>query len=124
LLEAFSLCGEPVVEVGFRGNTRLTSRRIVSPAVFAYGKLGEERRQPEALVEIFPLGKTSITHDVSRISPFLDISQLEMPPFCQFRFFRVSSEHEMDYEAVEFFGVEKLWAYGPGLKVNLCSTPR
>jgi len=123
-LEAFSLCGEPVVEVGFRGNARLTSRRIVSPAVFAYGKPGEVPRQPEALVEIFPLGKTSITHDAGRISLFLDISQLEMPPFCQFRFFRVSSEHEMDHEAIEFLGADKLLSFGEGIRVNLCSTQR
>jgi hypothetical protein len=48
-LETFSLRGEPVVEVDFRGSARLISRRIVSPAVFAYGKPGENPRQPEAV---------------------------------------------------------------------------
>lgn len=120
--ETFSLCGEPIIEVCFRGSARLISREVLSPAVLAYGEPEEKPRHSEALVEIFDLGKTSITHDAYRISLFLDISQLEMPPFCQFRFFRVSSEYEIDHEAVEFFGREKLWVRGQGLKVNLCSS--
>jgi hypothetical protein len=119
--EEFNVCGEPVIEVSICGNVCLISREILSPAVFGYGEPRGDSRQPEAIVEIFSLGKTSITHDASRVSLFLDISQLEMPPFCQFRFFRVSSDHEVDHEAVEFVGVEKLWVYGQGLKVNLCS---
>jgi hypothetical protein len=120
--EGFSLCGEPVVEVEFRGNARLTSREIVSPAVFGYGEPTQDNRDREALIELFPLGKTCVTHDSNRISLFLDVSGLEMPPFCQLRFFKAFSECETDYEVVEFFGVEKLWVYGPGMRINLCST--
>ena len=121
-LETFSLCGEPVVEVSFCGNARLISREVLSPAVFSYGEPNEDSRYSDALVETFSLGGTSITHDMSRISLFLDISRLEMPPFCQFRFFRVSSEHEMDHEVVELFGLEKLWVHGRALRVSVCST--
>ncbi len=121
-LETFSVCGEPVLEVAFCGNARLISREVLSPAVFSYGEPNEDSRYSDALVETFSLGGTSITHNMSRISLFLDISRLEMPPFCQFRFFRVSSEQEMDQEAVELFGLEKLWVHGRGLKVSLCST--
>lgn len=119
--EEFNLCGQPVVEVDFRGNARLTSREIASPAVLAYGEQCGDIKHREAIVEIFPLGITCVTHDASRISLFLDISRLEIPPFCQFRFFRVSSEHETDHDAVEFFGLERLRVYGPGLKIKLCS---
>jgi len=120
-LETFSFCGEPVVEVGFCGSARLISREVLSPAVFSYGEPNADSRYSDALIETFSLGGTSITHNMSRISLFLDISRLEMPPFCQFRFFRVSSEHEMDHEAVELFGLEKLWVHGTGLTINICS---
>jgi hypothetical protein len=92
-LEAFSLCGEPIFEVGFQGNAHLTFREIISSDVFAYGKPDENEKpgQPEALLEIFSLVETTISHDVSRISVFLDVSKLEMPPFRQLRFIRMSA---------------------------------
>ena len=120
--QGFSLCGERVVEVEFRGSAGLTSREIVSPVVLGYGEPGQGDGNREVLIELFPLGRTCITHDSNRISKLLDVSKLEMPPFCQFRFFRVSSECETDHQAVEFFGVERLWVYGPEMTVNFRST--
>jgi hypothetical protein len=58
-LKAFSLCGEPILEVGFQGNARLTSREIISSDVFAYGEPDENPGQPEALLEIFLLSETT-----------------------------------------------------------------
>jgi len=57
----------------------IRSREIISPDVFAYQEPDENPRQPEALLEIFSLGETTISHDLSRISVFLDVSKLEMP---------------------------------------------
>jgi len=119
-LKAFSLWGEPILEVGFQGNAHLTSRDTSSD-VFAYGEPDENPGQPEALLEIFPLGETTISHDLSRVSVFLDVSKLEMPPFCQLRFIRMSAEHEMDREAFEFLGADKLLRFGGEIKVNLSS---
>ena len=120
-LKAFSLSGEPILEVGFQGNAHLTSREIISSDVFAYGEPDENPGQPEALLEIFPLGETTISHDLSRVSVFLDVSKLEMPPFCQLRFIRMSPEHETDHEAFEFLGADKLLRFGGEIKVNLSS---
>ncbi|HWO28954.1 MAG TPA: hypothetical protein VNO32_09160, partial [Candidatus Acidoferrum sp.] len=56
-------------------------------------------------MEDYPsLGNTSITHSGSRISTFLDVWQAKIPPLCQFRFFRMDGEHEMDHEALEHTG--------------------
>ena len=120
-LKAFSLCGEPILEVGFRGNAHLTSREIISPDVFAYREPDENPAQLEASLEIFPLSETTISHDLSRVSAFLDVSKLEMPAFCQLRFIRMSAEHEMDHEAFEFLGADKLLSFGGEIKVNLSS---
>ena len=92
--------------------------------MFAYEKPDENLGQPEALLEIFPLGETTISHDLSRISAFLDVSKLEMPAFCQLRFIRMSAEHEMDHEALEFLGADKLLSFGGEIKVNLSSAPQ
>lgn len=120
-LDGFNLCGESVVEVDFRGNARLVSKNVDPRAVFRYGEAGKNSAEREATVEAFRLGQTSVIHDGTRISMLLDISQVEMPPFCQFRFFRVSGG-EMDYEAIELDGVEKVWVRGGRMRINICST--
>lgn len=117
-LDRFQISGEPIIEVGFSGNARLISKEIVSEAVLAYREPGELRQEP--IVENFVLGKTSIVHDGHRISVFLDITDVKMPPFCQFRFFRLTGHEEMEHEAIEFVGIDKLWVHGK-MSVNLCS---
>jgi len=109
----FEILGEPVVEVDFRGMVRLISKKIISPAVFAY----EENQNSwpagrEATIQDFDLGRTSIVHVAHRISVFLDMSKLEMPPFCQFRFFRLVGQKEADHESIELLGLSKLWIHG------------
>jgi hypothetical protein len=120
-LTGFYLSGERVVEVDFRGNACLISKAILSPAVFAYGEPSDNALNRDARIEKFSLGETSIVHQGRRISVFLDVSQESMPPFCQFRFFELSAQNEVDHESVELLGVDKLWVYGEGLKVNICS---
>jgi len=89
--------------------------------MFAYGEPDENIGEPEALLEIFSLGETTISHNLSRISVFLEVSKLEMPAFCHLRFIRMSAEHEMDHEVSEFLGADKLLSFGGEIKVNLSS---
>jgi len=120
-LLGFHLSGERVIEVDFRGKARLISQQVLSPAVVAYGAPGDSPKERNANIEKFPLGETSIVHEANRISVFLDVSQQEMPPFCQFRFFRLQHENELDYASLELVGLERLWVHGKGLKVNTFS---
>ncbi len=121
LIDSFYLCGERVIEVDFRGTARLITRPISSQVVTSYGPPASAPPQREATVERFDLGETAIVHDSDRISMLLDISHLEMPPLCQFRFFRVTGQEEMDYETLELAGVEKLWVNEGKIAVNICS---
>src|SRR5437016_9811315 len=91
----------------------------MASAVFAYGKPNDKGLEREITVETFSLGGTSIIHDASRISVFLDISQLEMPPFCQLRFFRIIGNEEVDHEAVEFVWTRKALGAGKNEGQNL-----
>jgi len=36
-------------------------------------------------------------------------------------FFELSGEEEMNYETFEFYGREKLWVAGKGMRVRICS---
>jgi hypothetical protein len=118
-LEAFRLCGEPVVEVIFEGRAHLVAHKIDSPVVRAYGAPGLGPNDREATIEDFPLGDTSVVHDGTRVAVLLDISQVEMPPFCLFRFVEVSGQEEMDHEVFELVGVEKLWVPGGAIRINV-----
>ena len=106
------LSGEPVVEAVFKGSARLSSRDIPLRNVVAYGKPVDLPGQREVIVERFPLGETSIIHSDDRISVLLDLSDMELPPFSQFRFFRLEGNNEVDYDRLEILGVEKLWVRG------------
>ena len=119
-LAGFQLSGEPVLEVDFRGKARFISKEVISSAVRAYEEADDNFMHRGVAVETFALGESSIVHDASRISVFLDISQVEMPPFCQFRFFRLAGEDEMDHEAIELVGLDKLWVHGR-MNINICS---
>lgn len=122
-LDGFQLSGEPVVAVDFRGKAVLISKQVESPAVFVYEDANHSSTQRDAMLENFSLGEISIVHDASRISLFLDLSQIEMPPFCQFRFFRLAAQDEMDHEGVELAGLDRLWVKGGRMKINICSEP-
>ena len=120
-LAGFQLSGEPVLGVDFRGKVLLISKEVISPAVIAYGEPDHNSVPREATVESFSLGRTSIVHDASKISLFLDISQVEMAPFCQFRFFSLVGQEEMDHETIELAGLGKLWIQRGMMHVNICS---
>jgi len=115
------LGGEPVVEAHFSGSARLVALDVAAPVVYGYGEPKQDSAQREIKVQKFAsLGRTSIAHDGARIWAFFDWSQVEVPPFWQFRFFNVEGEQELDYDAVEFYGFdEKLKVKGKGLAVSL-----
>lgn len=119
-LAGFQLSGEPVLEIDFRGKAVLISKEVISPAVFAYGEPDHNSAQREVTVETLSLGETSIVHVANRISVFLDVSQVEMAPFCQFRFFRLAGHDEIDHEAIELAGLDRLWVQGQ-MKIDICS---
>ncbi len=123
--DGFQLCGAPVLEVSFTGKARLIMLEVAPSLVYAYGEPNKDFALREAMIQAFSsLGKTSITYSGSRIWTFLDLSKLEIPPFCQFRFWRQDAGQELDHEAIEFqLGqkLEQLKVTGKGLKVNLCS---
>jgi hypothetical protein len=124
--DGFRLCGAPVLEVEFAGKARLIELQVAPSLVHAYGEPDKELGGREATIQAFSsLGKSSITHAGSRIWTFLDLSELEIPPFCQFRFCRQDAGQELDHEAVELQlsqNFEQLKVVGKGLRVNLCST--
>lgn len=113
------LCGEPVIEVTFEGRAHLVEQVIDSPIVRAYGAPALGVHDRETVVERFPLGETSMVHDGDRIATLLDISHLQMPAFCQFRFAQLRGNEELEHEAFELIGVETLQVPGGRIPVSI-----
>lgn len=124
--DGFQLCGAPVLEVDFSGEARLIAMQVAPSIVYSYGEPDESSDGRDEAIQDFPsLGKTSIAHSGERIWTFLDLSELEVPPLCQFRYWRQNAGQEMDHEALELqFGNEfqQLRVTGEGLKVTLRTT--
>jgi hypothetical protein len=119
----FRVCGERVLEVAFRGKARLFDMEVAPPVISGYGAPKKNATRREAIVEDFvTLGKTSIAHKGNRISIFLDVSQVQVPPFCLFRYFRTSGEQVMDHDSLELYGIDKrLRVEGKGMTARICT---
>jgi len=120
------LSGKLVLEAKVTGKARLIAQQVSPSVASGYGAPGQPFAAREAAVEAFPsLGNTSIIHSGDRISTFLDLSELTIPPFCQFRFWRQDAGEELDHEILELQlgrNFEQLKVSGKGLNVRLFST--
>jgi hypothetical protein len=121
-LAGFQLSGEPVIQVAFSGKVRLVSRNVFPKAVLAYGEPTEETGARQVNIETFAAGDSSIIHDADRVSILLDLSQEEIPRLWQFRFFSAVGQEDVDHEALEIVGLEKLRVNPGRLNVKVCST--
>jgi len=122
-LENVHLGGAQLVRAALEGCAELVAIKADAPLVHAYGEPNTTTTQREAVVEEFQsIGRTSITHSGERISTFIDLSQIEIPPYGQFRFVRVEAAHEMDHDAFEICGIGKIKVVGTGLKVKVYSS--
>jgi hypothetical protein len=115
--------GARLERAALEGRAELAAIKADAPLVRAYGEPNISSTQREAVVEDFrSIGHTSITHSGDRISTFIDLSQVEIPPYGQFRFVNIEAAQEVDHDAFEIFGVEqKLKVTGTGLKVKVYS---
>lgn len=117
------LGGAQLERAALEGRAELVAIKADAPLVHAYGESNTAATQPEAVVEDFrSIGHTSITHSGERISTFIDLSQVEISPYGQFRFVRVEAPQEVDHDAFEIYGIEKIKVVGTGLKAKVYSS--
>jgi len=107
-LEDFQLCGCEVREIQAEGKARLEEIRLTVPEVLAYGEPELEHEERNVYIQNYNLGETKVVHHNGHISISLDLSQLEVPPYRQFRYFTVSSEDEKYLDLLEIIHPEKL----------------
>ena len=115
------LGGGRVERAAVEGRAELVAIKADASIVHAYGEPNTSSTQPEAVIEDFrSIGHTSIAHHRDRISTFIDLSQVEIPPFGQFQFVHVEAAQSVDHDAFEIFGIDralKVFGTGPNVKV-------
>ena len=104
--------------MAMHGSARAVSSRLSCPRVEAYGEPG---RDADAIVQRFDLGETSIVHDGDRAAVVVDISAIQLPPLCQFRFVKTAgSGGDGTIESLELIGVERLNVTPGPIKLTIC----
>lgn len=118
------LGGARLARAALEGRAELIAIKADVPLVHAYGEPNTASSYREAVIEDFhSIGHTSITHDGDRISTFIDLSQVEIPPYGQFQFVHLQAPQEVDHEAFEIYGIDKaLKIFGTGLNVKVFSS--
>ncbi len=116
------LSGESILDVGLEGKVCLVLRPVSCAKVLRYGKPQEPVGEREITVEQFSLGETSIVHHNNRVAIDIDLSDVELPPLSQLRYFRVSSAEDLVHESFAITNPLRLRVTGH-LKVSVCALP-
>lgn len=119
-LDAFTLCGESVLDFAVRGKAKMVSQQL-SARVQAYGAPSRDLATRDAIVENYDLGETAIVHDGHRISTHIDLSALKLPPLHQFRYARVMGQETIDHEVFSIRGCDALRVKDGRIAIELVS---
>ena len=116
------LSGESILEVGLEGKVCLVMRPVSCARVLRYGKPREPVGERNITVEQFSMGETSIVHHKDRVAIDIDLSDVELPPLSQLRYFRVSSTEDLEHESFAITNPLRIRVAGQ-LKVSVCALP-
>lgn len=107
-IDELTLSGKAVQRIKVEGNARLQELELLVPGVLAYGNPNEKTTERKTIVQKHDLGKTHIINHDNSISVYLDLSELELKPFWQFRFVEIHSDVEVEHKAFTLIEPSKL----------------
>ena len=114
------LNGESIIEVSLEGKVCLASRRVSCARVLRYGEPHEPIGEREITVEQCSMGETSIVHRNDRIATDIDLSDVNLPPLSQVRYFQVSSTQDLEHESFAITNLPRVRVAGR-LKLSMCT---
>lgn len=118
--DEFRLCGQLVAGVELVGTARLVEQAMTLPAVFAYGEPQQPAGERNVIVRTAASGNTGfIVHEGWRPATIVDLSRLELPPNCHFRYLRTTASKTMDMDSLEILGIDRLCLSGGPMRVNI-----
>lgn len=118
--EDFRVCDQRVLETALAGGARLVDQEMSLPVVLAYGEPEEGSSTRNVVMQKAASGATGfIVHEGWRMATTVDLSQLELPPNCQFRYVRTTAPRVMDVDSFELLGTDRLRFTGGRMTVNI-----
>jgi hypothetical protein len=97
-----------VQEVQAEGFAYLEAIELNVPEVLAYGEPRERNTERNVYIQNYNLGETKVIHHNGKVSMTIDLSKMEVPPYWQFRYVNVKSEHENYFDSFEIVHPEKI----------------
>ena len=119
-LEGFQLCNCEVQKVQAEGFAYLEAIELNVPEVLAYGELGERNTERNVYIQNYNLGETKVIHHNGKISMIIDLSKMEVPPYWQFRYVDVKSDHENYFDSFEIVHPEKIIMNVDKINLAIC----
>ncbi len=100
-IENFFLSGQKVQEVEVSGKAGIEEIVLCVPETLGYGTPLNNVTKRTVIIQKYNLGNTYIVHHNDSISLSLDLSELDVPPYWQFRFVNVESERMVNHDCFE-----------------------
>jgi hypothetical protein len=118
-IDNFHLQGKAVEEIEVKGKAALERLDLNMPLMLAYGLPSTGAKERHVYIQTFNMGQTSIVHHQGVVSICLDLSDLDIPPYWQFRFFTTSGDQDNYIEKLEISSPEKVIMKVDKLRVNI-----
>jgi len=119
-LEGFQLCSCEVKEVQAEGFAYLEAIQLNIPEILAYGEPGERNTERNVHIQNYNLGETKVIHHSGKVSMTIDLSKMEVPPYWQFRYVDVKSDHENYFDSFEIVHPEKIIMIVDKINLAIC----
>lgn len=120
-IDGFDLQGKTVREIEVKGSAALEKMDLNMPLTLAYGQPSTDVKERNVYIQEFNLGQTSIVHHQGSVSVCLDLSNLEIPPYWQFRYFETSGDYENCIDKVEIISPENVVMKVNRIKFSICT---
>jgi hypothetical protein len=118
-IDGFCLQGKVVREIEVKGCAALEIMDINTPLTLAYGQPETDVKERNVFIQKFNLGQTSIVHHQGSVSLCMDLSNLDILPYWQFRFFETSGDHENYIDNIEIISPEKIVMQADRLRLSI-----
>lgn len=123
-IEDFYLDERQVTSVKTEGVAHLEEIVLSIPGHIAYGSPETSGPERDVYIQEYNLGKTRVIHHGEDLSISLDLSQMVLPPYWQFRFVEINGGGSHNHECFELIDPEKIIMKVDGISLSVTNNVR
>ena len=107
-IPGMTLQGFPVQQIETTGLASLETIELQIPETLTYTSTEFSAEPRQLIVQNFNLGETQAIHKDGVLAVTLDLAALDLPPYWQFRYCRVSGDHIYDMDSFELLSPDRI----------------